>query len=929
MFFTQEDYKKIYEWISRNSIRDTEFNEALTPLNETDTITLVQNGVNVRVSLKDLIDQLFLMGVSDFLNITDKFGEKNITLDQAIELIPYTARKVGQVITFLDTNNKWKIYQFRGELTQWDQLNLWEDILDIEAHTINSILPDEEDLTKTLPDDKGNSYLSLKDREYNPEDFSGLGMVILRKNIVEIEDPIYGKVKKNVLYQDMINKENTIYEIRYDFDLNGQTITIPKNCKLVFSGSISNGSIVLTNTKIESNQICFNNIILEGETDTLKLNWFDNIDKFIVSFNKLKVSNVILNQQSYYPTEIINKNINSDITIHGQNCVLNYTYNSNYGGGTLIRISNSTFNNDISQTMISPIHKGDTQTTSSIAKYCKEGDTLLLRDHNTSSFFWKRDYQQGEYIKVRRIEGETIIFENAVCGEYKNIDNGKCIIYKVNFVKADINNLTINLSNNKNENSIAGIQLFGVSSQLSNIKVNGFARGIIISNSINSNLENLIITNASTVNDTLNNSLTIFNSQHITVRGGQFFGGYNGITVSTTTTYWYDTISRFVYIKEVEASSNNYQIGIDSHENVEYITVEKSRVDKINLGGCYNIIKDNIVTGRITLNGPRSFTNSIINNKCGDRITLYHNSVTQGLTSFNFWTPDTNLEVCNIIGNTVSSITVGAHFDRESDYPNYKNIVINIKDNQILNSIGIDAKFGDKTLQNNALHCYLINNIITHQLSNIFAQYVIIDGNIITPDNKLVLIADNIIIKNNTFQNSGHTYAGSINADVACPTNFILENNIFIESGGFTYDATSNFSTTNTISIKNNTVSNTHNMYIFYANYQQQVNAAASIICNSSKGIACYINGFYSITTSNNSSLRNGSKVQFAYDIPSRYVNYLDYMIYSGSSKNRPINGYGIGSIYYDTDLNKPIFVKKINIGDQYTWVDASGIVVE
>lgn len=244
MFFTQEDYKKIYEWISRNSIRDTEFNEALTPLSETDTITLVQNGTNVRISLKDLIDQLFLMGVSDFLNITDKFGEKNITLDQAIELIPYTARKVGQVITFLDNNDKWKVYQFKGELTQWDQLNLWEDILDIEAHTINSILPDEEDLTKTLPDDKGNSYLSFKDREYNPDDFSGLGRIILRKNIVEVEDPVYGKVKKNILYQDMFTQSNTIYEIRYDFNIAGQTITIPSNCIIELNGgSIENGII--------------------------------------------------------------------------------------------------------------------------------------------------------------------------------------------------------------------------------------------------------------------------------------------------------------------------------------------------------------------------------------------------------------------------------------------------------------------------------------------------------------------------------------------------------------------------------------------------------------------------------------------------------------------------------------------------------------
>ena len=253
MFFTQEDYKKIYEWISRNSIRDTEFNEALTPLDETDTITLVQNGANVRISLKGLVDQLFQMGVSDFLNITDKYREKNITLDQAIELIPYTARKVGQVITFLDTNNKWKIYQFRGELTQWDQLNLWEDILDIEAHTINSILPDEEDLTKTLPDDKGNSYLSLKDREYNPDDFSGLGRVILRKNIVEVEDPIYGKAKKNILYQDMINKENTIYIIQYDFTLVNDII-VPSNCVLKFDGGSISGEYTLTgsNTSIQA-----------------------------------------------------------------------------------------------------------------------------------------------------------------------------------------------------------------------------------------------------------------------------------------------------------------------------------------------------------------------------------------------------------------------------------------------------------------------------------------------------------------------------------------------------------------------------------------------------------------------------------------------------------------------------------------------------
>lgn len=268
MFFTQEDYKKIYDWIRSNSIKDTEFNNADTPLKDTDTITLVQNNTNVRVSLKDFTDQLFLMGVSDFLNISHKYGEYYITLQQAIELIPHKSRKRGQVITFLDEHENWRIYQFRGEINQWSTLHEWLDILDFEPYIINSILPDEEDLTKTKPDQVGNTYLSLKDREYNPEEFSGMGRIILRKNIVEIEDSIHGKVKKNVLYQDMINKKNTIYEIRYDFTLE-TNVTIPDNCILKFNGGSINGSennykLIGTNTKIIYNSSVLDNIIIDG-----------------------------------------------------------------------------------------------------------------------------------------------------------------------------------------------------------------------------------------------------------------------------------------------------------------------------------------------------------------------------------------------------------------------------------------------------------------------------------------------------------------------------------------------------------------------------------------------------------------------------------------------------------------------------------------
>ena len=132
------------------------------------------------------MDQIFKLGVSDFLNVTDKYEASYITLDEAIKLIPSGARKAGQVITFLNTDGNWQVYQFKGVLNQWNQLDLWEDLFDWEKFVIDSILPDEEDLTKSLPDENGNSYLSLKDRKYEPDNYSGLGRVILRKNIMEI-----------------------------------------------------------------------------------------------------------------------------------------------------------------------------------------------------------------------------------------------------------------------------------------------------------------------------------------------------------------------------------------------------------------------------------------------------------------------------------------------------------------------------------------------------------------------------------------------------------------------------------------------------------------------------------------------------------------------------------------------------------------------
>ena len=94
---------------------------------------------------------------------------------------------------------------------------------------------DEEDITSI--EENGKQKLKFADRNYNPQAFSGKGYKILRKNIQTIDG-----VRKNILTQDMINNPDTIYEIRYDFDLNNKTVSLPKNCRLRFNGgSINNG----------------------------------------------------------------------------------------------------------------------------------------------------------------------------------------------------------------------------------------------------------------------------------------------------------------------------------------------------------------------------------------------------------------------------------------------------------------------------------------------------------------------------------------------------------------------------------------------------------------------------------------------------------------------------------------------------------------
>ena len=202
-------------------------------------------------------------------------GSNKYGLKGAIAQVPQELRNIGLKVSFVNSDGTVEMWEYQGGT--YTNLDNWKSnegklasirdeaidkIKDAESDAISNFssqrvtpdmlsestkqfinasgggtinnLADDEDLVSV---DKGEnlSVLKFADRPFSPDRFSGKGYKILRRNIVG---------GKNILTQEMINQPDTIYEIRYDFDLDGAQITIPEICILKFDGgSLSNGKL--------------------------------------------------------------------------------------------------------------------------------------------------------------------------------------------------------------------------------------------------------------------------------------------------------------------------------------------------------------------------------------------------------------------------------------------------------------------------------------------------------------------------------------------------------------------------------------------------------------------------------------------------------------------------------------------------------------
>lgn len=131
--------------------------------------------------------------------------------------------------------------------------------LDTIKEYLESLITEAVKLNPDDLDRNDSNEIQLADRDST----SGMGYVILRKNKT---------------FAEQVTKENTIYEIRYDYDLGEGEVTIPENCILKFEGgSLSDGTIGGNNSKIVTNSFkIFKNITVKGTwiQEEVYSNWF-------------------------------------------------------------------------------------------------------------------------------------------------------------------------------------------------------------------------------------------------------------------------------------------------------------------------------------------------------------------------------------------------------------------------------------------------------------------------------------------------------------------------------------------------------------------------------------------------------------------------------------------------------------------------------
>lgn len=245
--------------------------------------------------------------------------------------------------------------------------------------TINNA-PDNEDITTV------DSLLKLKDRA----PVNCMGYVILRKDKT---------------FAQQVTTANTIYEIRYDFNLGTANIEMPANCILKFNGGKLNGGTIVGDNTVVFSPVskCFSlSTILSGTwlANTAHSTWFSFVDDCVLNENYTYVSgtdntqalknillfsNIVFETGKYFAKGYYS--LMSGQTINGNNSVLKFQYNSIYDSAFFAQNVNGISISNL--TIVGWKTEGTEETEQAHGFSFQTSENIILQ--NVSSLYFRGD----------------------------------------------------------------------------------------------------------------------------------------------------------------------------------------------------------------------------------------------------------------------------------------------------------------------------------------------------------------------------------------------------------------------------------------------------------------------------------------------------------------------------------------------------------
>lgn len=501
-------------------------------------------------------------------------------------------------------------------------------------------------------------------------------------------------------------KANYIHEIPFDVNLGGASVTIPANAVLKFTGGkITNGTLVLQNTYLDGDVKLGADVAVSGTCANLtaKQSWFEqnNVDGFIRMINSLEgTTTFIFSNGTYAPSERINKVMQAGgfISVDGNGCVL--AYREAKTDAPYISIRPSSLYNDIIY-LDSPISEGDNEIVVPDGNAFNVGDIIILRDYAQSSWNYIRNYQQGEFKKVVKINENTLQLNTVVFGNYIHTDgayiyeNGtvepigsttdsQVAIIKPNLCDVRVSDLTIEHSGAvEDDNFTVGIAMYNCRVLMDALVVKNFRYGIILDGCLSSKIANSIISSkGKPAGGGDNYGVQIIGCQDVAVNCCSCRGGNHGITIGGHYGGEYCTVSRFITISGCDCEGGGG--GINCHGATDFITYDNNHCDGMSISGYHGIVTNNIVHGIINIWESTGYGFKISNNVC-EGLQESRGATSSYLHGFLNWVQSNKSEELLIGNNTINGNISVIEFSKHDEAWRKKlsNVSVLIHDNVV------------------------------------------------------------------------------------------------------------------------------------------------------------------------------------------------------------------------------------------------------